>query len=207
MARYDEISSTEKLLDLIRGNRGKDSESPAFSPSPSSAGGVKSSFFKAFTFRKKNVVGVDIGPKDLRLAKIGPSADKNPELLDYSHIPVDPSIPKNSPRFYRFFKSALADFCDPSEQFEIWSIVSSANVETRYLRIPKVPKKQISTAVYWTYKKDISFNEQSEVFDYEVLGDIIEDGIPKIEAMAYSAPKQEIDELKKEIDTLKSEKA
>jgi Tfp pilus assembly PilM family ATPase len=195
LARHDEISSTEKLLDLIRGDSEKNSAPSASSPAPLSTGGVKSSFFNAFTFKKKIIVGVDIGRKGLRMAKMGQSGDKHPELLDYKHIPFDPSIPKTSPRFFRFLNSSLTNFCDNAGQFEIWCIVSSANVETRYLRIPKVPKKQISNAVFWTYKKDMPFNDQSDVFDYEVLGDIIEDGISRIEVMAYSAPKQEIDEL------------
>lgn len=195
MAKYDEISSTEKLLDLIRGKSVKGSGLPVLSPSPSSAGGLKASLLKAFTLKKKIVIGADISSKDLRLVKIGLFGERKAELLNYSHTPFDPSIYKSSPQFLHVLKSALTNFCDTSELYEIWSTVSSANVETRYLRIPKVSKKQISNAVYWTYKKDISFNEQNEVFDYDVLGDIIEDGVPRIEVMAYSAPKQEIDEL------------
>jgi len=196
LARQDEISSTERLLDLIRGKSAKDSDSTVFPPTYSPAVGVKPSFLQALAFKKKITIGVDIGRKGLRLVKIGQTGDKKPELLDYSYIPFDPSISRNTPHFLRLFKSALATFCGASEKFEIWSAISSASVETRYLRIPKVPKKQISNVVYWTYKKDVAFSEQSEVFDYDVLGDILEDGVPKIEIMAYSAPKQEIEELK-----------
>lgn len=195
MTKHDEISSTEKLLDLIRGKSVKGSVLPVLSPSPDSAGGVKASLLKRFSLKKKTVVGVDISRKDLRLVKISLHGEQKAELLNYSHTPFDPSIKKNSPRFLLLLKSALKTFCDTSGQHEIWSTVSSANVETRYLRIPKVSKKQISNAVYWTYKKDISFNEQNEVFDYDILGDIIEDGIAKIEVMAYSAQKQEVNEL------------
>ncbi len=195
MTKFDEISSTEKLLDLIRGKSVKGSGLPVLSPSPYYTGGMKASFLKAFTLKKKIVVGVDISSQDLRLVKIGQFGEQAGELLNYSHTPFDPSINKSNPRFLPLLKSALTTICDTSKQYEIWSTISSANVETRYLRIPKVSKKQISNAVYWTYKKDISFNEQNEVFDYDVLGDIIEDGIAKIEVMAYSAPKREIDEL------------
>lgn len=195
MTKYDEISSTEKLLDLIRGKSVKGSGLPVLSPSPYYAEGIKASLLKLFTLKKKIVVGVDISSKDLRLVKISRLGEQKGELLDYSHTSFDPSINKSSPRFLPLLKSALTTICDTSKQYEIWSTISSANVETRYLRIPKVSKKQIANAVYWTYKKDISFNEQNEVFDYDVLGDIIEDGIAKIEVMAYSVPKQEIDEL------------
>lgn len=195
MAKKDEISSTERLLDLIRGKSVKDSDSSVVHSPHAPAAATKLSFLKAFTFKRKIIVGVDVGLKNLRLVKISQSADKKPELLDCLRVPFDPKVPKKSPRFHRFLKSVLEKFCDSSETLEIWSAISSANVETRYLRIPKVPKKQMFKAVFWTYKKDISFDDQNDIFDYEVLGDILEDGVPKTEVMAYSAPKREVDEL------------
>jgi len=185
LARQDEISSTERLLDLIRGKDVKDPDSSVIHPSYSAAAETKFSFLKAFTLKRKIIVGVDIGRKNLRLVKVSQSADKNLELLDCLRVPFDPKVPQKSPRFHHFLRSALERFCDPSETLEIWSTISTANVETRYLRIPKVPKKQIFNAVFWTYKKDISFDEQNDIFDYEILGDILEDGVQKTEVMAY----------------------
>ncbi len=196
MAKQDEISSTERLLDLIRGKSVKDSDSSVAHSPHSTATAKKLSFLKAFSFKRKLIVGVDIGLKNLRLAKISRSADKQPELLECLRVPFDPNIPKRSPRFHQFLKSVLDKFCDSSETTEIWSAISSVNVETRYLRIPKVPKKQMFKAVFWTYKKDISFNEQNDIFDYEILDDILEDGVPKTEVMACSAPKREVEDLK-----------
>ena len=196
MAKQDEISSTEKLLDLIRGKSVKDSDSSAVPPPQATAAATKFSYLKALAFKRKIVVGVDIGPQNLRLVKISRSADKQQELLECLRVPIDPIIPRKNPRFHHFLKSVLDKFCDSLETTEIWSAIPSANVETRYLRIPKVPKKQMFKAVFWTYKKDISFDEQNDIFDYEILNDIVEDGVPKTEVMAYSAPKREVDELK-----------
>ena len=196
MAKQDEISSTERLLDLIRGKSVKDSDSSVVHSPHSATAATKFSFLKAFTFKRKIIVGVDVGLKNLRLVKISQSADKKPELLDCLRVPFDPKVPKKSPRFHGFLKSVLEKFCDSSETLEIWSAISSASVETRYLRIPKVPKKQMFKAVFWTYKKDISFDDQNDIFDYEILDNILEDGVPKTEVMAYSAPKREVDELK-----------
>ena len=195
LAKQDEISSTERLLDLIRGKSAKDSDSSVVHPPHSGAAATQFSFLKAFAFKRKIIVGIDVGRTNLRLVKISQSADKQPELLDCLRVPLDPKIPKKSPRFHHFLKSVLDKFCDSSEAIEIWSFISSANVETRYLRIPKVPKKQMFKAVFWTYKKDISFDERNDIFDYEILNDILEDGVPKTEVMAYSAPKREVDEL------------
>lgn len=196
MARHDEISSTEKLLDLIRGKSDTDSDSTDIAPPKSHTDRLKNFLLQAFSLRKKIAVGLDIGGKDLKMVKISQSSDKGQEMLGYSSLPFESGMSKDSPQFPLFIKSALTDFCDDLKNIEIWSAISSANVTTRYLRIPKVPKKQIANAVYWTFKKEVSFNENKEIFDFEVLGEIAEDGVEKIEVMSYAAPKQEISQLK-----------
>ena len=196
LAQQDEISSTERLLDLIRSKDGKDPESSDSSPPQSLAVGLTASIKKVIPFKKKTVVGVDIGRNTLRLVAINQSAEKKMELLDYSIIPFETGLNKDSLQFSRFLKSAITNFCGSARAVEIWSAISSANVETRYVKIPKVPNKQIYNAVYWTYKKEVSFNEKTDLFDFEILGEITDDGVRRIEVICYSAPIQEIQELK-----------
>jgi len=194
LARQDEISSTERLLDLIRSKDG--SESSDNSPPPSVAVGLTSSIKKVIPFKKKTVVGADIGRNTLILVAISQSAEKKMELLDYGVIPFEDGINKESPQFSRFVKSAISTFCGSARTVEIWSAISSANVETRYVKIPKVPNRQIYNAVYWTYKKEVSFNEKTDLFDFEILGEITENGIHRLEVICYSAPLLEIQALK-----------
>jgi type IV pilus assembly protein PilM len=197
LARHDEISSTERLLDLIRDKSITKSAPPDNSPSPSPIKSPKCSLKNTFSFGKAITVGVDIGYNDLKLVKISQSSDKKHKLLDYRRVPFEPGIFKENPQFPHFLKSALTNFCGASKKIEIWSPVSSSRVDTRHIKIPKVPKNQISNAVYWTYKKETPFDDKKVVFDYEILGDIVENGVQKKEVMACTAPKEEIEELKK----------
>ena len=196
MARRDEISSTEKLLDLIRGKSDTASDSTSIAPRQSTTSSLKNSLIQAFPLRKKIVVGVDIGGGELKMVKIGQALDRKQEMLEYSSLPFESDMAIDNPQFSIFLKSALNDFCGDLKNVEIWSAISSANVITRYLRIPLVPKKQIANAVYWTFKKEASFNENKEIFDFSILGEIAEDGDEKIEIMSYAAPKREISQLK-----------
>ena len=196
MARHDEISSTEKLLDLIRGKSDTASDSTSIAPRKSTTSSLKNSLIQAFPLKKKIVVGVDIGSAELKMVMIGQALDKKREMLEYSSLPFESDMSKDSPQFSSFLQSALNDFCGDLKNVEIWSAISSANVTTRYLRIPLVPKKQVANAVYWTFKKEVSFNENKEIFDFDVLGEIAEDGDEKIEVMSYAAPKREISQLK-----------
>jgi type IV pilus assembly protein PilM len=196
LAKYDEISSTERLLDLIR-----DDNEPEDSPSngePERAIGHrrKNLLSIPLTFRKVISVGVDLGHDDLKIIKIQRVSDHKFKMLEFARIPFDPDISRESSQFHHFLKPILANFCGHSRNVEIWSNIPSAKVETRQIRIPKVNPKLIPNSVYWSYQKKSSFNEKDILFDFEVLGDVEEDGKLKIDVMACTAPKPEIKDLK-----------
>jgi Tfp pilus assembly PilM family ATPase len=192
----DEISSTEKLLDLIRSSTKTDNEFPNITPSRSFPQRIKSYFSNLFSFKKSITVGVDIGYSELKLVKTSQSSPQKQQLLDYVKVPYLPNVSVNDPEFIPYLKSVLTRLCGFAKRVEIWANISSARVEMRYLRIPKVPQKQITNAVYWSFKKITSFNEKDTTFDFEVLGDMQEGSAQKIEVMAYTAPTHEIKKLK-----------
>ena len=117
-------------------------------------------------------------------------------MLEYARIPFDPDIPRESPQFHQFLRPVLANFCANSKNVEIWCTISSARVETRQLRIPKVSQKQIPNSAYWSYQKLSSFSEKDNLFDFELLGEVDDGNKPKIDIMAYTAPQAEIRDLR-----------
>ena len=196
MAKYDEISSTERLLDLIR-----DDNKPQYPPS--NVGSqiaighrLKNLLSIPLTFRKAFSVGVDLGHDDLKMIKIQRISDHKFKLLEFVRIPFEPDFSRESPRFHQFLKPILTNFCGYLKTVEIWCNIPSARVETRRMRIPKVHPKVVPNSVYWSFQKISSFNEKDMLFDFEVLGDVEEDDKPKIDVMAYTAPKSEIKDLK-----------
>ncbi len=186
MAKHDDISSTEKLLDLIREN---DTDIVPPKPPPLSQAS------KRWKSRKTVTIGIDFCRTGLKLVKLRQSSGQKWELLGYSKVPFDPHIPYESPEFPAFLHAILSDFCGPGERFDLWLIMSSARVEVRYIRIPKLPKKQVPNAIYWTFKNEFQFDEKENIFDFEILGEVTDSGIQKIEAIAFAAPKQEISKL------------
>jgi len=192
----DEISSTEKLLDLIRSSTKAGNKFSNITPSRSFSQRIKSYLSNLFSFKKSTTVGVDIGYNELKLVKTSRSSNQKQQLLDYVKVPYLPNVSVDHPEFSPYLNSVLTRFCGSAKKAEIWANISSARVEMRYLRIPKVPQKQIANAIYWSFKKITSFNEKDTTFDFEVLGDIEEGSAQKIEVMAYTAPTQEIKKLK-----------
>jgi Tfp pilus assembly PilM family ATPase len=196
LAKRDEISSTQRLLDLIRDDDKAEHTATDRRSQKSIGHRLKGIVNNPVSFRKTISVGVDLGHDDLKMVKIHRISDQKFEMLEYARIPFDPDIPRESPQFHQFLRPVLANFCANSKNVEIWCTISSARVETRQLRIPKVSQKQIPNSAYWSYQKLSSFSEKDNLFDFELLGEVDDGNKPKIDIMAYTAPQAEIRDLR-----------
>ena len=195
MAKQDEISSTERLLELIRTDSEIELEDSG-EPSQKLSGRLKSLVRRSISFKKNIAVGVDIGYDDLKLVKVRCVSERGYEMLEYARIPFDPEIPRENPEFHQFLRPTLAEFCGPDRSADIWCTISSARVETRHFRIPKVAARQIPNAIYWTYQREAAFDEDEKVFDFEILGEVKEEQSDKMDVLAYTVPLDEVVTLK-----------
>jgi type IV pilus assembly protein PilM len=194
LARKDEISSTEKLLDLIRDT------TPLPSKTANQTGAASSShpgLLKSLTFQKPIGIGVEIGNSDIKVAKINRISDKSFELIDYEIVHVDRIDAFDTPHLVKALADALSRFCDGLKRYEIWCCVASAKVETRCIRIPKLPRKQIANAVFWTFSKEVAFNEKEMLLDFRILGDVKDNGPAKTQVMTFTIPISETQTLKR----------
>jgi Tfp pilus assembly PilM family ATPase len=196
----DEISSTEKLLEQIRGraaNLPPSAPAPNRDHTPRSDPPRFTQLRNRLPLKLKQVVGVDIGYSEVRLVRTRSHAAGGREIVDFRCVPFETGQDRSSALFPRFLRSVLADFCPASEAVEIWSAVSSAHLDIRYLRIPKVARRQVANAVYWAYRKKNPFNESQSIFDFDILGEVEEEGRPKLEVVAFTLPAAEAEELEK----------
>jgi Tfp pilus assembly PilM family ATPase len=192
-----ELSSTEKLLDVIRNREASDDfVAPSPSISTTSEKKSKSLLLKTLHQNKNISIGVDIGYRHLRCIKVARSFDSDWKLLDYTIVPLRADISRGTPDFADFLKSELDKFCGSIKKPNLWANMSSARVEVASILIPKVAKKQIEKAVYWTAKKTMSLRGKDLVFDFEMEGEVVERGITKLAVMTYAAPKKEVQEMK-----------
>lgn len=194
--KSDEISSTEKLLEQIRGNRPSSISSPRpespVAPSP----GWRDHLRSALKFTKPIRIGVDIGYTDVRLIKtVQTTADRH-QILDCRHVPFDPGLDPQNLLFPQFLRNTLTSFIGSTDAVSIWATTSSAQLDTRLLRVPKVARRQIPNAVIWAYKKKNPYNDKQHLFDFEVLGETTDDDTPQIEVLAYTIPRADIDSIK-----------
>ena len=196
MAKRDEVSSTERLLDLIRDDSKSEYTTTGIASQRSFGHRLKSIFINPVSFRKSITVGLDLGHDDIKMVKMSQISDQKYEMLEYARIPFDQDVDRQSPQFPQFLRPIMMDFCGNSKNVKLWCTISSARVETRQIRIPKVNPKQIPNSVYWSFKKNSAFDERENIFDFEILGESEENDRPKIDVMAYTALQKEIRELK-----------
>ncbi|MGA2330906.1 MAG: pilus assembly protein PilM [Syntrophales bacterium] len=197
MARLKEITSTERLLDIIR-NKKDDMKTEPLDTSkidpPKKL--IKFTHPRIAAGEKPVTIGIDIGHEYLRMVKTARSADKRWELLDYKSVPYTHITARKSPEFSNFLRSELTKFCGSIRDANLWAIMSAARVNVRHINIPKVGKKQIENAVYWTIKKETPFDDKDTVFDFEIQREVTEQGVSKWLTMVYTAPREDIEELK-----------
>jgi len=198
LTRFSDNTSTEKLLKVIRSrkNEASPASAGAADPVPQKTKGRKIPIPKLISLHKSSTVGIDIGHDYLRLVRAEETAAGKWEVMDRRRFAVPPRTPRGTPEFDAFLKSSLAAVCGSIKRPDLWAIMSAAKVDVRHVRIPKVSKKQLSNVVYWTAKKENPFDEKEMVFDFEIQGEVIEQGIPKLSAMVYTAPRQEIEDFK-----------
>ena len=196
----NDINSTEKLLDVIRGKKSdsyKEVKSLSALPDRPVLFRQRSlSFINFFSEKKLYTIGVDIGRDVIRLARTIKTSGGNPVLVDYKIISFDKQINKGSPEFREILRITINSFCGSTDNCSIWALMNAADVNVYNRKIPRVAKKQLENAIYWSAKKENPFDEKDYLFDYEIQGEVIDLGIPKYSVMIYTAPKSEITKVK-----------
>ena len=197
MSRLKETTSTEKLLDFIR-NKKVDTAPPTLDISVISSQEKEApgTSFKIVSEKKPVNIGIDIRHEYLTLVKTTKLADNSWAFLGYESISLTHINSKKSPEFINFIKSELYNFFGTDKEVNIWANMSAARVNVRHLKIPKVPKNQIENTIAWAIKKETPFDDKDTSLDFEILGEITEENVPKLSIIAYTAPKDEVKETK-----------
>lgn len=200
-ALKNDISSTEKLLNVIRG---KDEESFNVPPEepritlPGKRPVKKAGVFSIQNFLNKKIytVGIDVNSEYICMVKAsGVSSDK-PVLVDKKIIKYSPRITYGTPEFKSFFKSTINDFCGSVAACSIWTKISTSEVNVHFLKVPRVPKNKLENVIFWTAKKESFIDEEKAIFDFELQGEVVEQANPKYSVMVYTASKAEIERIR-----------
>ena len=164
----NDINSTEKLLNVIRG---KDKESfsalgkqKVFLSEKKPAKKIKVIPPKRFFDKKVYTVGVDYDWEFIRLIKTAKDSGGRPILVDQRVIKYSQQPSNGLSEFNTLLKSSLVAFCGSVASCNIWTKISANYVNVYFLKVPRVPKKQLENVIYWTAKKEGFIDEKQISF-------------------------------------------
>ncbi|MEE9912493.1 MAG: pilus assembly protein PilM [Deltaproteobacteria bacterium] len=200
MAQKKDINSTERLLNVIRGSQHSssvkvDSEEELATKHQNSEK-FSINFPRILTGKHRIKVSVDISRDDINFVKMAKTNDGKLLLVDQKILKYSDRTSEGSQEFSDLLKATLTAFAGSPDDCEIWAMMSAMDVNVHYLKIPIVPKKQLENVIYWTAKKENPIDEKDMIFDYEMQGEITDQGIPKYSVMAYSASRSEVQKVR-----------
>ncbi len=196
MATEREVSSTEKLLAVIR----KEYENTRPQQSATREAGTRQTVTpsvptgKIMLPRGRDVVGVELikdGLNIVRMSRAG-GAWKAVQTLSAS---LGSGASLQSPSYIQLLKDSLRKIKGIDKAL-IWTMVPASRGEIWQLSVPVV-KKDLYNAVYWSARKQKNFDHKETFFDYRIMGEITDSGVRKLSAEVFTAPRHEIDLLKK----------
>ncbi|WP_291323591.1 hypothetical protein [Desulfonatronospira sp.] len=195
MSTDKDISSTEKLLNVIRKGPGPVKSVSNTASKPAGAKKNLRSPSKALLpFKARDVVGVEIQESRLNLVRMSGSGHKWKALQGLS-AGIPPETPLDSNEFKDFLKIQLQTL-ERVKKARIWALLPSSRGVIWHVKVPLV-KKNLANAVYWTAKREHHFEEDKVVFDFKVLGEVADKGTKKYWVMVYTIPSEDVSQLKK----------
>lgn len=185
-------NSTEKLLSTIRGEASQPIENSSM-PHKSSAqatslrGNIKHSLCTGVFFENKFISFVLTGERKKGAGK---------ELVKWSRIQIPDHLDIDSTRFPLFLKSSISEFLGGYKKTSIWTSIDSKDLKLRNITIPDIHDSKVSNAALWGLKKEVDFNVEKEIFDFDYIGDLQVSGIKKKNIVAFAGDKKQIEFLK-----------
>lgn len=200
MSNIKDINSTERLLNVIRGTQKpepvSEDASRVVSETQKPSNKLTLNFPKTLTGKNRFSVGVDIGVDAIYLAKATKASDGKPLLVDQKIVKFVNQPPMSPEKFKELLKNAISSFAGSVDQCDLWTTINPSDVNVQHIKVPRVPKKQLENVIYWTAKKENPFDDKEFVFDFEMQGEVIDQGIPKYSVMVYSAPRAEVERVR-----------
>ncbi|MFP4169329.1 MAG: hypothetical protein ACLFSY_10880 [Desulfonatronovibrionaceae bacterium] len=183
MPSKGKVSSTEKLLQVIRKG---DSALKAEDEAPAKEIPKGGSLLRV---RRKNHLGVYLADNTVHWVCLQRHLGGRPRVEKVasttgSFADIDQAV--------EVLRRGAKENVFPGGKNEIWAILDSNQAVLHNLVLPKMAEKEIPNAVYWSLKKDRAFSEGT-VLDFEVQGEKVVKGIPKLAVLALTCPRSEIE--------------
>jgi type IV pilus assembly protein PilM len=142
--------------------------------------------------RSKETFAVDIGFSSVKIIQLKPSGSKY-SLEKYALIPLSDMRPEMAPQERKNgIVALLAEYC-AKEKIMSQNVVTSISgnqVIVRYVRFPKLTPEELSKTVQFEAEPYIPFDIRDVDLSFHILGDVVEEGQKKMDAILVAAKKE-----------------
>ncbi len=192
MADSNDLSSTEKLLDSIRGDTPPSPAGDASVPQPESGSGSPIKDGSIYNL----CLGVHFGGNRLSLVLAGGAKRGGPrDIIKWQTLPYPENSDIKDEQFPAFLKSSLSSFLENKKKVSIWAAIETKDVKLRQLVLPNMPDAKMANAAMWALKKEVEFDPVDEIFDYEFISDVHVNGVKKKNVVAFTGAKTAVKEI------------
>jgi len=153
-------------------------------------GNLRSALTGSGGTKPEAVVGVHIDATCIRVAVVS-----NSRLVLHKRYPITESVDFTSAKFAPVLRKIMDEACSGQRRIDIWAAAPIQDTHLYHIRIPKVPASRIGSAAQWAVGKDRPYDKKTTVFDMDIEGEVVEDGVSKISITAYTMPKEAVHSL------------
>lgn len=145
----------------------------------------------------QTVIGLDVGSRSVKMVELKEAVGKL-QLLNFKLVELPLSSKKEDSNYdpiaskVKAIKESLKDF--DTKMVKVFSVVGGPRVSVRRVIMPPMPKKEMLDAVKWEAKNHIPFPIEEAIIDYQVIGDVVEQGVKKHDLLVVAADRKLIEE-------------
>ena len=97
--------------------------------------------------------------------------------------------------FSNFLKQHLDTFLLGCPPVDIWTAIDANHLKLRVITIPNLPSSKLANAAFWGLKKELQFDDASEIFDFKPLNSPSQE--KKLRLLAFTGDKTQTELITK----------
>jgi len=196
LSNKNNLNSTEKLLNNIRGNAPEPVRKVPV-PNKRRPDNTSGQAISIKTNIKHGLTaGIFIKIDSVSLVLTGQKKQgAQKELVKWAQVPFPEHIDIKSNRFPSFLGATITSFLGKNKKAAIWTALDSKYLKLRNIVVPDLAESKIPNAALWGLKKEFEFDQEKEIFDYDFIGNTQINGIKKKNLVAFTGEKKQIKSL------------
>ena len=145
----------------------------------------------------QTVIGLDVGSRSVKMVELKDTVS-GVQLLNFKLVELPLTSGKENPDYdpvankVSAIKESLKDF--DTKMVKVFSVVGGPRVSVRRVVMPPMPKREMIDAVKWEAKNHIPFPVEDAIIDYQIIGDVVEQGVKKYDLLVVAAERSLIEE-------------